>query len=405
MIRILGVAVLLVLVVRDACAVNLPFGREEIYSTPVGAFGLAAGDFDGDGWLDLASTNHLNEANGNLGLTVYRNQSGAGFSHRIDYLTGYRPFGILCSDLNGDHLFDLAIATYNSQTVSVRYAQTGGLFSSPVDFQVSGNPWDVVAGDFNRDGFVDLAANHYKFSIFSGLPAGGFSSPQLVTTGTNGYGNLIAVDLNRDDRLDLAQATGDVGTVQVFWGQSNGTIGPSNQYPVGMAADAVAAGDLNNDGLLDLAVTNWRPKTITTLFGQSTGGFGEAHTYQLSVTPIALAIADFNLDGRADLAVTQIENEVGVLTTFLGQPSGLLTMLSSMPIYGTGEEIVVADFNKDGGLDLALTASTTDTHMSSFSVFYNNVPEPTGVVMLLLALPLLTGRRFTLRQDRVLTLQ
>jgi hypothetical protein len=395
MIRPSATAILLFVVLREACATQPLFVREEVYSTPTGTFGLAAGDFDGDGWLDLAATNQSSEFNGYLGLTAYHNQNGMGFNNRTDYLTGYRPFGITSGDFNGDHLADVAIATYYSQTVTVRYAQAGGGFSSPTDYQVNGEPFDVVTGDFNHDGLLDLATNHYTFSVLSGLTAGGFGSPHLVNTGSSGYGNLLAVDLNHDGRLDLAQTTGGGSSVQVFWGQAGGTFGPSDQYPAGPTADALAAGDLNGDGLLDLAITNWQSRKITTLFGELAGGFGEAHTYDLGVTPIALAIADFNADGHADLAVSQIDNGSGLLTIFLGQVNGLLTMASSTPIHGTGKDIVVADFNRDGGLDLALTASGPNTNYSSFSVFYNSVPEPSSMVLLLLAMPVLFYSRTT----------
>jgi hypothetical protein len=379
MIRTTAAAAVLYLILQQVAAGAQPlFNREEVYSTPIGTYGMAAGDFNGDGWLDLATTNSSTEHNGGLGLTVYYNQQGAGFSGRTDYATGYRTFGITSADFNGDRLSDLAFATYYSQTISVMYATTGVGFSLPTEYTVSGSPWDVVTGDFNRDGILDLATNHYNVTVLSGIPAGGFGNKQLINTGTSGYGNLLTDDLNHDGYLDLAQTTGSGQSVQVLYGQSTGSFGPSQQFTVGPAADALATGDLNGDGRLDLAVTNWELKRITTLFGQSTGGFSEPHYYFVSVTPTALAIADLNGDGRSDLVVTQSSNSQGYLTLFLGQPSGLLAATESMLTYGSGKDVVVADFNKDGLLDIAATASTSNTNGASFSIFYQGIPEPSA---------------------------
>lgn len=394
MIRTCAWQAVLFLVLQQVCLAAQPlFSREEVYSTPTGTFGMAAGDFDGDGWLDIATTNMSTEQNGGLGVTVYYNQGGSGFAGRSDYPTGYRTFGITATDLNGDDLADLAFATYYSQYVSVLYAAAGGGFSPRIDYPVAGNPWDVVTSDFNHDGILDLAANHYNFTVLSGLPAGGFGNSQLVNTGTSGYGNLVAADLNRDGYPDLAQTTGQGQTVQVMWGQASGMFGPSQMFDVGPDADALAVGDLNGDSLLDLAVTNWQMRRITTLFGVAAGGFADPHYYFVDVTPIAVAIADLNADGRSDLAVTQSSNSQGLLTIFIGQENGLLAMADNLRTFGSGKDIVIADFNNDGGLDLAIPASTTNTNGASFSVFYNHIPEPTTLSIVVVGLTTLFSRR------------
>jgi hypothetical protein len=368
------------------------FGREEVYPTPSGTYGVATGDFNNDGWLDVATTNFATEFNGGLGVTVYYNQHGTGFSGRTDLSTGFRTFGIVAADLNGDHRDDLAFATYYSQTISVMYANSTG-FAPRVDYPVSGTPWDVAAADFDRDGTLDLAANHYDISVLTGQPAGGFSGPHVIGTGTSGYGNLVAADLNHDGYIDLAQSTGSLGTVQVLYGHASGSFGPSQQYATGSDTDALAVGKLNGDGLVDLAVTNWQLNRITTLLAQSGGGFADPHYYFVNSTPAAIAIADLNNDGRSDLIVTDSSNNQGHLTVFLGQPNGLLAQAESFAIYGSGKDISVGDFNHDGGLDIAVSASTVNTNGASFSIFYNTIPEPSTVTLLLLGIPGCVGRR------------
>ena len=47
----------------------------------------------------------------------------------------------------------------------------------------------------------------------------------------------------------------------------------------------------------------------------------------------------------------------------------------------------------DGGLDIAVSASTVNTNGASFSIFYNTIPEPSTVTLLLLGIPGCVGRR------------
>jgi hypothetical protein len=363
-----------------------PFKRDEVYSTPLGVHAIVSGDFNGDGFLDLATTNSSSEHNGGLGLTLYMNQGGHGFSDRQDYLTGLRPFGATAADLNGDGFDDLAIATYYAEEISVRYALGDGGFSAPTGYRVSGQPWSVIAGDFLGDGTTDLVANHYNISLLEGVSSGGFAAAAPLNTGTNGYGNLVSGDFNRDGRLDLAQTTGSHGHVQVFFGQSGGGLGMSQLYPAGPNADALAAGDLNNDGWLDLVVSNWLEQQLTVLLAQPEGGFEIGPQYSLSKWPQRIAIGDLDNDGLLDVAATETINESGFLTLWRNIGGGNLAELASIPIVGEGDGIVMADFNRDGGLDVAVTASTQGVRGPSFSVLYNAIPEPRGLVLAAVAL-------------------
>jgi hypothetical protein len=76
---------------------------------------------------------------------------------------------------------------------------------------------------------------------------------------------MCAVDLNEDDRLDLAVACWHAGQCEVLLNQGKGRFQTAGRYHTGKMSSCVASGDLDGDGLNDLVVTNVEGKTVTVL--------------------------------------------------------------------------------------------------------------------------------------------
>ncbi len=134
--------------------------------------GVACGDFDRDGLLDLAVTNFLNQS-----TTLYHNHGGGVFSDRSipsGLAAATRPmlgFGLAALDANNDGFLDLTQA--NGHVGDYRpanpYAMTPQLFlgdGAGKLFDVSsraGPPWQIprlarglAVGDFDNDGRTDV---------------------------------------------------------------------------------------------------------------------------------------------------------------------------------------------------------------------------------------------------------
>jgi hypothetical protein len=174
----------------------------------------------------------------------------------------------------------------------------------------------------------------------------------------------IAVgDFNHDGNADLAVTSGGDNTLIILLGHGDGTFTPASGSPisVGTFPEAVRIGDFNSDGLLDLAVANAKDNTVSILLGNGDGTFTPAGGSPVSVGgfPFFLAVADFNGDGIADIAVSnQSDSTESIL---LGKGDGTFTQASGSPIpsfnYNPGQ-VVAADFNGDGVVDLAVADFT-----------------------------------------------
>ena len=191
--------------------------------------GLVAADFNGDGRLDLASANNT----GGTVSILLRNAGNTGFSPvNPDIAIGPLALKLAAGDFNGDGRVDLAATSYGANIVAVLLGQGNGTFvpapGSP--YGVGSAPYGVALGDFNRDGAVDLAvANNGGMSVSVLLRSGaGYvnDSSSPIPTGQTGANGIAAADFNGDGRTDLAVSNQQSRTVTVLLNTTPGPPGP-----------------------------------------------------------------------------------------------------------------------------------------------------------------------------------
>lgn len=331
------------------------------FSTGASPVAVVAGDFNGDGKLDLATAN-----SGDNTVSVLIGNPDGSFQPHVDYKVGGFPSAIASGDFNGDGKLDLAVTSYDG-TVSILLGNGDGTFQVAGNYQAASAPDSIAVGDFNGDGKTDLAvanSGSNSVSVLIGRGDGTFNAPIDYLVG-GGPISIVTGDFNNDGKLDVAVANSGDGTVSVLLGIGNGTFRPaisSNASSYYATVASIAAADFNGDGKLDLVVGG---TAVSILLGNGDGSFQAPVGVGGGGCSAAVAVGDFNRDGKADV-VTSSGPYGNPLAALLGNGDGTFQLVPAL--YGGPciylnpvlPSLAVGDFNGDGGLDVAVTNASSN---------------------------------------------
>jgi hypothetical protein len=278
----------------------------------------------------------------------------------------------IAADLNGDGKVDLAGAGVNA--ASVMLGNGDGTFGAKTDFSVAAQTQAVAAGDFNSDGKVDLVVtlNDAQLSVamLTGTGAGTFNPPSYFPN-TSGFDSpaMAATDLNNDGKLDLV-VMHSLGcftppctvadNVTILLGNGNGTFQTPSEIDVGTAPTAMTVTDFNGDGIKDVAIGGGNTE-LSVLVGLGDGTFVQQPVVMLVPGGDLfsacndIGVGDFNRDGIQDLVVPLGNGEGNAI--LIGNGNGTFQVMSRIQIDETFAplHVAVADYNRDGLLDIART--------------------------------------------------
>ena len=115
-------------------------------------------------------------------------------------------------------------------------------------------------------------------------------------------------------------------------------------------------GDINGDSIPDLLINSRGTGQFTSLLGYGNGSFRMLPGVKTGKVPLAIILADFNSDEKVDVAVTLTFDKMEI---FLGSGDGTFNKGETYPTGSRPFSGVSGDFNKDGNTDIALATSSS----------------------------------------------
>ncbi|WP_405493776.1 FG-GAP repeat domain-containing protein [Nocardia sp. NBC_00511] len=319
---------------------------------------------------------------------------------------GPAPIGTVSADFNGDGNPDIVAADFQGSGPILMTGKGDGTFNPGTRVGSPGIGYGAVAvGDLNGDGKPDIIAQSWtQIAVFLGKGDGTFTAGQKYLTVEGAQQEVLVADVNGDGKADVLSLIptgvqtwigkgdgtlkagpvtlfgGTPGTfttgkfhagggvdlainndvaqqVEVFFGNGDGSFTHKGASTSGLITEDVRAADFDGDGIDDVVTADSFSFSTTVLISDGQGGFKKTNRVNLSgLGPTSIAVGDFNHDGKMDAAMSAVVSST--IVVFTGNGDGTITKTGEYPVTSQPQTPVLADYNKDGKLDIVVAGSS-----------------------------------------------
>jgi len=323
-------------------------------------------DYDNDGRIDVLLTD--NGAQG--GVSLYHN-IGNGKLEEVTAKSGLDPkahaFGCTSGDYDNDGFADLAITS--GKGLVLMHNQRGGTFkdvTAASGITQEGQRFGLTFIDYDHDGDLDLFVGgstalwrNNGDSTFTSVTGDVIFSVEGAVLCS---GNTLGSDINNDRAVDLVTMC-SADTPEILLNPREGKFKAlpwSSDTP--KFTQGVAALDFDHDGWIDLAVTNMVSPGVTLWRNDHGKSFGQVKLPETNwVRAFGVAAFDYDNDGWVDLvAVGETKDGKGEVRLFrnLG-PDGFKDVTTDVGLdkiqLKDPRAIITGDYDNDGAVDLLIT--------------------------------------------------
>lgn len=362
---------------------------------------LAWGDYNNDGYPDLALAGHT--GGGNRIFHVYANNgNGTINTNAIEPETawGVQDCAVAWGDLENDGDLDLAVAGWDGGSYILRVYKNlgnGNFDSNEVGFANGYRYCALKWLDYNNDGYADLAvsgttAAGIRFHVYKNLKNGTFDTAKEPVPGWGvSECSITAADFNEDGYIDIALAGSSMFYIFTNYHGTNFCPVPYEPEPGwGVSYCSIAALDFDCDGDQDLAVTGYdnSPGFSRSVFriyiNEGKGKFSQDQIEPEDDTAFGVYYSsmdtiDYNSDNITDLVLTGYDSfNKHPFRIYKNNGDGTFDYNEIEPDPGWGVQygcLDAADYDKDGSPDIAIVGYN-DTTLSNYFRIYKNPFKP-----------------------------
>ena len=330
-------------------------GNWEVYQNGnFGYGGIAVGDVNNDGFLDVGYAMHHNYSGSDFGDQLIEvalgDGTGMNWTPWDDGLATngetWGMFGTDFADIDNDGYLDLGSVSFGSGAgVHIYRNMQNGSWEQSFGFLNGNSTMIFDFGDINNDGYADFAVTQQYGTVYFGGGDGSFvlMDLNLPSTGIMGRRGTSLGDVDNDGGKDLAYINSN-GGIEVWewsewdelWQDFSGTLPETGDY------QATQLYDMNVDGFMDIAA--FGEGTFTLWLGDGAGTWTQDAQFTLPSGGYFKAFRagrDIDNNGFPDFAMVVEQGSWPSYQNhlFCFKESSTPEVLSITPIYPHGNEV------------------------------------------------------------------